>query len=141
MQSSAYGGASPELLAQETARQEAMGRANIGARQQALAEQQQALAGGQGLLQSGFQPQQQALAMLQGSAVPAGYADVGRRTGTNLWSQLQQSGLEGRMQSEDMANQLRLSLQKGLLGGLTGDGNSDDGVDWGGLWSTIFGDS
>lgn len=141
MQSSAYGGASPELLAQETARQEAMGRANIGARQQALAEQQQALAGGQGLLQSGFQPQQQALAMLQGSAVPAGYADVGRRTGTNLWSQLQQSGLEGRMQSEDMANQLRLSLQKGLLGGLTGDGKGDDGVDWGGLWSTIFGDS
>mgnify|MGYP000470828553 FL=1 len=39
MQSSAYGGASPELLAQETARQEAMGRANVGARQQALAEQ------------------------------------------------------------------------------------------------------
>ena len=139
LQSSAYGGSSPELLAQETARQEAMGRANIGARQQALAEQQQALAGGQGLLQSGFQPQQQALAMLQGSAVPAGYADVGRRTGTNLWSQLQQSGLEGRMQSEDMANQLRLSLQKGLLGGLTGDGNSDNGVDWGGLFDTIFG--
>ena len=141
MQSSAYGGASPELLAQETARQEAMGRANIGARQQALAEQQQALAGGQGLLQAGYSPQDRALAMLQGSAVPAGYADVGRRTGTNLWSQLQQSGLEGRMQSEDMANQLRLSLQKGLLGGLTGDGNGDDGVDWGGLWSTIFGDS
>ena len=141
MQSSAYGGASPELLAQETARQEAMGRANIGARQQALAEQQQALAGGQGLLQAGYSPQDRALAMLQGSAVPAGYADVGRRTGTNLWSQLQQSGLEGRMQSEDMANQLRLSLQKGLLGGLTGDGKGDDGVDWGGLWSTIFGDS
>ena len=76
MQSNAYGGASPELLAQETARQEAMGRANIGARQQALAEQQQALAGGQGLLQAGYSPQQQALAMLSGSAVPAGYADI-----------------------------------------------------------------
>ena len=141
MQSSAYGGASPELLAQETARQEAMGRANIGARQQALSEQQQALAGGQGLLQAGYSPQDRALAMLQGSSVPAGYADIGRRSGTDLWADLQKTGLEGRMQSEDMANQLRLSLQKGLLGGLTGDGNGDDGVDWGGLWSTIFGDS
>ncbi len=139
MQSSAYGGASPELLAQETARQEAMGRANIGARQQALAEQQQALAGGQGLLQAGYSPQQQALAMLQGSAVPAGYADVGRREGTDLWADLQKAGLEGRMQSEDMANQLRLSLQNALLGGVTGNGNSDDGFDWGGLFGKLFG--
>lgn len=120
IQSNAYGGASPELLAQETARQEAMGRANVGARQQALAEQQQALLGGQGLLEAGYSPQEQALAMLQGSAVPAGYADVGRRTGTQLGSQLQQSGLEGRMQSEDMANQLRLGQQQALLEGLFG---------------------
>jgi len=34
LSSAAYGGASPELLAQETARQEAMARANLGARQQ-----------------------------------------------------------------------------------------------------------
>ena len=120
IQSNAYGGASPELLAQETARQEAMGRANLGARGQALAEQQQALLGGQGLLEAGYSPQEQALAMLQGSAVPAGYADVGRRTGTELGSQLQQSGLEGRMQSEDMANQLRLGQQQSLLEGLFG---------------------
>ena len=139
MQSSAYGGASPELLAQETARQEAMGRANVGARQQALAEQQQALAGGQGLLQAGYSPQDRALAMLQGSSVPAGYADIGRRTGTDLWADLQKTGLEGRMQSEDMANQLRLSLQNALLGGVTGNGNSDDGFDWGGLFGNLFG--
>jgi hypothetical protein len=120
IQSNAYGGASPELLAQETARQEAMGRANVGARQQALAEQQQALLGGQGLLEAGYSPQEQALAMLQGSAVPAGYADIGRREGVELGSQLQQSGLEGRMQSEDMANQLRLGQQQSLLEGLFG---------------------
>jgi hypothetical protein len=120
IQSNAYGGASPELLAQETARQEAMGRATLAARGQALAEQQQALLGGQGLLEAGYSPQEQALAMLQGSAVPAGYADVGRRTGTELGSQLQQSGLEGRMQSEDMANQLRLGQQQALLEGLFG---------------------
>ena len=87
---------------------------------QSLAEQQQALAGGQGLLQAGYSPQQQALAMLQGSSVPAGFADIGRRTGTELGSQLQQSGLEGRMQAEDMANQLRLGQQSALLGSLFG---------------------
>ena len=93
------------------------------------------------MMNAGYTPQQQALAMLQGSAVPAGFADVGRRTGTNLFSQLQQSGLESRMQYEDMANQSRLQQQKALLSGLTGDGNSDDGFDWGGLWDLITGSS
>jgi hypothetical protein len=153
MQSSAYGGASPELLAQETARQEAMGRANIGARQQALAEQQQALAGGKGLLQAGYSPQQQALAMLQGSAVPAGFADIGRRTGTEFSSQLGLGGLEARLKSEDLANRLQLQQGQGILDSLFGQqatpleqaqiaeiyskigGNPNSG---GGLWGSIF---
>ena len=49
LSSAAYGGASPELLAQETARQEAMARAGLSARQQALAEQQQEMATATGL--------------------------------------------------------------------------------------------
>jgi len=118
--SSAYGGASPELLAQETARQEAMGRANLGARNQALAEQQQSLLGAQGLLTAGYDPQKNALAMLQGSAVPAGFADVGRRTGTELGSQLDLGGIEGRLNAEQMANQLRLGQQSALLEGMVG---------------------
>lgn len=153
MQSSAYGGASPELLAQETARQEAMGRANIGARQQALSEQQQALAGGQGLLQAGYSPQQQALAMLQGSSVPAGFADIGRRSGTEFGSQLGLGGLEARLKSEDLANRLQLQQGQGVLDSLFGQqatpieqaqideiyskigGNPNSG---GGLWGSIF---
>jgi hypothetical protein len=118
--SSAYGGSSPELLAQETARQEAMSRASLGARTQALAEQQQALAGATGLLSSGYQPQREALNLLQTSQIPAGFADIGRREGTELMSQLQRAGLEGRLQSEDLANQLRLAQQQALLGGLLG---------------------
>jgi hypothetical protein len=120
LSSAAYGGASPELLAQETARQEAMARASLGARTQALTEQQQALAGATGLLEAGYQPQREALNLLQTSAVPAGFADIGRRTGTELQSQLQRAGLEGRLQSEDLANQLRLSQQQALLSGLLG---------------------
>jgi hypothetical protein len=120
LSSAAYGGASPELLAQETARQEAMARANVGARQQALSEQRQALAGATGLMTAGYQPQQQALAMLQASATPAGFADVGRRTGQQIAGQLQLGGLESRIQSEQLANQLRLQQQQGLLGAALG---------------------
>ena len=120
LSSAAYGGASPELLAQETARQEAMARASLGARTQALTEQQQALAGATGLLEAGYQPQREALNLLATSQVPAGFADIGRREGTELMSQLQRAGLEGRLQSEDLANQLRLSQQQALLSGLLG---------------------
>jgi hypothetical protein len=120
MSSAAYGGASPELLAMETARQEAMARANLGARQQSMAEQAQAANLG-GLLQAaGYQPQAQALSMLSASQVPAGYADVGRRTGTELAAQLGLGGLEGRLQAEDLASRLELQQGEGLLEALLG---------------------
>ena len=113
--SAAYGGSSPELLAQETAIQEAMARANLGARQQSQAEQLQAGQLG-GLLQGfGYSPQQQALNMLQGANQSAGFADVGRRTGAELGSQLNLGGLEGRLNMEDLANRLGLQRDKGLL--------------------------
>jgi len=148
--SNQYGGGSPELFAQETARQEAMGRANLGARNQALAEQQQSLAGAQGLMSSGYQPQQQALAMLQGAATSAGFADIGRRTGTELGSQLDLGGIEGRLNAEQMANQLRLGQQSALLEGVVGSEMSTrdqllaaalkQGTDGGGgLMEAIFG--
>jgi hypothetical protein len=120
LSSAAYGGASPELLAQETARQEAMARANVGARQQALAEQQQALAGATGLLSAGYTPQREALNLLATSQVPAGFADIGRRTGAELQSQVGRVGLETGLNYENLANQLRLAQQQQLVGGLLG---------------------
>ena len=120
LSSAAYGGASPELLAMETARQEAMARANLGARQQAMAEQSQAAQLG-GMLQSaGYQPQQQALSMLSASQVPAGYADIGRRTGTELATQMGLGGLESRLQAEDLANRLQLQQGASILDSLLG---------------------
>jgi hypothetical protein len=83
LSSAAYGGASPELLAQEKARQEAMASANLAARQQVAQEQQQEYAKGlglmgqasgmrgqqlqeaMGLLSSGYTPQQQQLSAAQ----------------------------------------------------------------------------
>lgn len=120
LSSAAYGGASPELLAQETARQEAMARANLAARQQAMAEQSQAAQLGGMLQAAGYQPQQQALSMLSASQVPAGFADVGRRTGTELAAQLGLGGLESRLQAEDLANRLQLQQGQGVLEALMG---------------------
>ena len=118
--SAAYGGSSPELLAQETARQEAMARANLGARQQSQAEMLQAGQLGGMLQAAGYQPQQQALSMLSASQVPAGFADVGRRTGTELSTQMGLGGLESRLQAEDLANRLQLQQGDAILGGLFG---------------------
>jgi len=120
LSSAAYGGASPELLAQETARQEAMSRASLGARQQALTEQQQALVGAQGLLGAGYMPQQQAIGLFGAAATPAGFADVGRRTGAQYQAELGLGGVEARTQAEDLANQLRLQQQRSLLDSLLG---------------------
>ena len=118
--SAAYGGSSPELLAQETARQEAMARANLGARQQSQTEMLQAGQLGGMLQTAGYQPQQQALSMLSASQVPAGFADVGRRTGTELATQMGLGGLESRLQAEDLANRLQLQQGEAVLGSLFG---------------------
>jgi hypothetical protein len=120
LSSAAYGGSSPELLAQETARQEAMTRANLGARQQALAEQQQAAGIAGGLLGAGYMPQDKALGMLTASQVPAGFADIGRRTGTELATQMGLGGLESRLQAEDLANRLQLQQGKSILDSMLG---------------------
>jgi hypothetical protein len=120
LSSAAYGGSSPELLAQETARQEAMSRANLGARQQALAEQQQSLIGAQGLLGAGYMPQEQALGLFGAAGTPASLAARGQQTGAQYGAELGLGGIEARLQAEDLANQLRLQQQSALLGGLFG---------------------
>ena len=192
LSSSAYGGASPELLAQETARQEAMARANVSARQQAMQEQQQAygqglgllgqaaglraqdlseatgllgagytpeqrelaragalfgagmtqeqadlaragtlqqasymprtqdLAMAQGMLGIGYTPQQQMLEALGIGTKTAGLADIGRRTGAELFGQLGQTGLETLMQGAELAQGLEASKRQSLTEALLG---------------------
>jgi hypothetical protein len=113
--SAAYGGSSPELLAQETARQEALARASLSAREQVMAEQQQALAGATGLLESAYRPQREALLAFGAADPVASLADVGRREGAQIGLGLERSGFEARLQAEELANQLRLQQQQGLL--------------------------
>lgn len=120
LQSAAYGGSSPELLAQETARQEAMARANLTARQQAMSEQAQALTAATGLLGAGYSPQQQALDALARGTQVAGLADIGRRTGAELFGRLGQSGVEALIQGEDLASRLQQQQMQSLADALLG---------------------
>ena len=136
--SAAYGGSSPELLAQETARQEAMARANLGARQQALAEQQQTASLAGGLLSSGYTPQSQALALLAASQVPAGYADLGRREGAGRQATAGLSGIESLLQGTQLSQEAQLQLNKDLLSTITGRQDPLTGSFGGGLLSSAL---
>jgi hypothetical protein len=137
--SAAYGGSSPELLAQETARQEAMARANLGARQQALAEQQQTASLAGGLLSSGYTPQSQALELLKASQVPAGFADVGRREGAGRQATAGLAGIEALLQGTQLSQEAQLQLNKDLLSTITGRQDPLTGSFGGGLLSSLLG--
>ena len=151
LSSDAYGGATPEMLAQQTAVQEAMGRANLGARTQAMAEQKQMFDTATGMMNQGYKPQEEALAAL-GYGIEGGkLALTGAGTGAELFGKLGQSGIEALMQGAELAQGLeagkRQTLTEALLGreptiqeqilankyGLDlGDmgGMLTDGVDW-----------
>ena len=115
LSSNAYGGSSPELLAQETAIQEAMARANLGARQQALSEQSQSATLG-GLLQGfGYQPQQQALDMFGAGVPTAELAQRGQQRGAELQALAGQSGVESMLEGANMANLLEQQQLQGMI--------------------------
>ena len=137
LSSAAYGGASPELLAMETARQEAMAQANIGARQQALAEQQQAAGIAGGLLGAGYMPQNQALSLLEASQIPAGYADIGRRTGAELGAKSGLAGIEALLQGTQLSQEAQLQLNKDLLASIAGRQDPLTGSFGGGFLGSI----
>lgn len=88
--SAAYGGANPELLAQEQAIQENMLKANLAARGQAMDELGQFTDMGGTMLASAYTPQAQALGLLGAGTNVAQIADVGRRTGAGLFSDISQ---------------------------------------------------
>jgi len=92
--SSAYGGSSPELLAQAQIQQDAMLKANLAARGQVFKERGQDLDVATGMLDSSFTPQDKALALLGGGTNVAALTDLGRRTGAGLFSDITQKGFD-----------------------------------------------
>ena len=94
MSSAAYGGASPELLAQEQAIQENMLKANLGARTQAMAELGQFGDLGTQLLAGAYTPQTEAIGLLGAGTNVAQLQDLGAREGASLYNTLMQKAFE-----------------------------------------------
>ena len=122
LSSAAYGGASPELLAQETARQEAMARANLAARQQSQAEQLQAGQLGGMLQAAGYAPQAQALDLFGAANLPAQLQQRGQLGGAELQALLGQTGLEGYLQAAELGQAERLTNLQTMANILGGSG-------------------
>ena len=135
LQSAAYGGSSPELLAQEQAIAEARLKAGLGAREAAMAERKQAFDIGKGLFKESYLPQAMGLEAL-GYGIESGkLAEVGRRTGAELFGQLGQSGLEALMQGIQLSTGLeeltRQQLVDNIIGSISGGGSGGGSGDSG----------
>ena len=133
IRTAAYGG-TPEQLAFEKARQEAMLNAQIAARTQFGTEQDRLLTQAQGLQTAGYNPQRQAIDLFGAAATPADIAGAGRRQGASVYGQSAISGLEGMMQGEKLANELRQQQIQAMLGGVTGSRDPVTGQLSGGLF-------
>jgi hypothetical protein len=117
LSSAAYGGATPELLAQETAINEARNRAMLGAMQQAQAEQMQQAALGQQFLGAGYLPQQQLLAATQPAQQLAALQQQAQLQGAGLFGEATMSGLEAQLVAEQARANLLGQTGAGLLSG------------------------
>ena len=116
IRTAAYGG-TPEQLAFEKARQEAMLNAQLAARSQFGTEQDRLLTQAQGLQTAGYNPQRQAIDLFGAAATPADIAGAGRRQGASIYGTSAIQGLEGMMQGEQLANELRQQQIQAILGG------------------------
>jgi hypothetical protein len=117
LSSAAYGGATPELLAQETAIGEARNRAMLAAMQQAQAEQMQQAALGQQFLGAGYLPQQQLMAATQPAQQLAALQQQAQLQGAGLFGEATMSGLEAQLVAEQARANLLGQTGTGLLQG------------------------
>ena len=117
LSSAAYGGATPELLAQETAINEARNRAMLAAMQQAQAEQMQQAQLGQAFLGAGYIPQQQLMAATQPAQQLAALQQQAQLQGAGLFGEATMSGLEAQLISEQARANLLGGIGANLLRG------------------------
>ena len=120
LQSNMYGGGNAETFGAEQARQEAMLNAQIAARNQFGVEQQNMLQSAQGLQAAGYNPQTQAIGLFGAADSPASFADAARRQQGSLYGQAGLGGLEGFMEGQKQANELRQIQMQGILNAASG---------------------
>jgi len=114
-----FGGSTPEMLAQATAEQEAMGKANLAARQQALAEQQSLYNRASGLFNLGYVPQQQLLNQMGYGLKGASLAQSGREAGAGMFGQFAAGGLGTLTKGQFQATGMDLARRNAGISALT----------------------
>ena len=119
LSSDRYGGATPEMLAQAAAQQEAMGRANLAARQQALAEQQSLYNRASGLFGLGYVPQQQLMNQMGMGLKGASLAQSGREAGAGMFGQFAAGGLGTLTKGQFQASGMDLARRNAGISALT----------------------
>lgn len=128
LQSAAYGGSNPEMLAQEQALADARLKAGLGAREAVMAERKQAFDLGSGLFKQSYMPETMGLEALGMGIESAKLPDIGRREGAELFAQLGGRGIEALIQGIQMSTGLeeltRKQLIDNIVGTVTGGGSS-----------------
>jgi len=145
--SAAYGGATPELMAQQTAIQESRNQAMLSAMQQAQAEQAQQAALGQTFLGSGYMPQQALLEAAMPGIMQQELAQQGQQFGTGLFAETGLSGIEAQLLQEQARANLLGGIGGNLISGIINQqraataapSSSGGGSSLGGLFSDIVG--
>ena len=112
--------------------------AQLAARTQFGTEQDRMLQSAQGLQTAGYNPQRQAIDLFGASATPADIAGAGRRQGASIYGTSAIKGLEGMMQGEQLANELRQQQIEAMLGGVTGSRDPLTGDLAGGLFGSLL---
>jgi hypothetical protein len=136
---SAQFGGTPEQFAFEKARAEAQLGAGAKARELALSERDQQLKAAGLLTDQAYQGQREAIDLFGASSVPAQLSATGARTGAELAAQSEQSGIEGMLQGEELANLLERAGIAGALPALTGSYDAETGQYTGGIVGGVGG--
>jgi hypothetical protein len=144
--SAAFGGATPELMAQQTAIGEARNRAMLSAMQQAQAEQAQQAALGQQFLGAGYLPTQQLVAATQPGLIQQELAQQAQQFGTGLFGETALSGIEAQLLAEQARANLLGGIGSNVISGLinqqraaSAPSSGGGGSSLGGLFSTVAG--
>lgn len=132
-----FGGSTPEMLAQATAEQEAMGRANLAARQQALAEQEALYGRASGLFGLGYVPMQQLMGQTELGLSGGELATEAKIRRAGLFAQAAGLGVDPKLRAQTAQEaagmrsarrgrqtQMALDLAGGLFGRYGGIGSA-----------------
>ena len=128
VQTAMYGG-TPEQFAYNKAQQEAMNAAALSARGQVLAEEEQRLTSGLGMLNAGYTPQDKALEMLGYGTDVSNLVGTGQRAGSSLRAQLGSTGLESSIQAAGLGLDAKLSNYGNIARTIGGGSDGNNIVD------------